>query len=231
MALDNIQVASREFFADELVAQLGGEEMVKYRATQDPHDFIFKYCYTLDPHDPVSPVKLMPDHKYLHVIVDKWRAHNLLLIVKSRQMMATWIMCALHLWDCMIHRGRIAFLVSKNENDANYSRELSLLSRVSFMYDHLPSNLRARSMKTLKPACFKFPTMDSAIYGMSQDSDALRQYTATAVFWDEMAFHEHAYDAYAAVKPTLMGGGKLCGVSTPNGKTNLFYDLVNNVKK
>jgi phage FluMu gp28-like protein len=73
--------------------------------------------------------------------------------------------------------------------------------------------------------------MDSAIYGMSQDSDALRQYTATSVFWDEMAFHEHAYAAYGAVKPTLMGGGRLCGVSTPNGKNNLFYDLVHNVKK
>lgn len=220
-------------FTADLIGQLGGDDVLKFREILDPHDFIFKYCYTLDPHDELNAVKLMPDHKYLHVLVDEWIANKQLLIVKSRQMMVTWLMCALHLWDCMIHRGRIAFLVSKNENDANYSRELSLLSRVDFMYDKLPPHIRKMSyrIKTLKPACFKFPKMDSAIYGMSQDSDALRQYTATSVLWDEMAFHEHAYSAYAAVKPTLMGGGRLCGVSTPNGKKNLFYDLVTNTKK
>ena len=220
-------------FVEDVVSQLGGDDVLKFRELQDPHDFIFKYCYTLDPHDEFSAVKLMPDHKYLHVLVDEWIRNKQLLIVKSRQMMVTWLMCALNLWDAMIHRGRVCFLVSKNENDANYSRELSLLSRVDFMYEKLPEQYRKSSyrVKTLKPACFKFPKMDSAIYGMSQDSDALRQYTATSLFWDEMAFHEHAYSAYAAVKPTLMGGGRLCGVSTPNGKNNLFYDLATNTKK
>lgn len=224
---------SQNQFIEDLVGQLGGDDVLKFREVLDPHDFIFKYCYTLDPHDENCPVKLIPDHKYLHVVVDNWLVEKQLLLVKSRQMMVTWLMCALHLWDCMIHRGRVAFLVSKNENDANYSRELSLLSRVDFMYEKLPPHIKKLGyrIKTLKPACFKFPKMDSAIYGMSQDSDALRQYTATSVFWDEMAFHEHAYMAYAAVKPTLMGGGRLCGVSTPNGKANLFYDLVHNVKK
>ena len=152
-------------FIEDLVGQLGGDDVLKFRDVLDPHDFVFKYCYTLDPHDELHAVKLIPDHTYLHVIVDEWLANKQLLIVKSRQMMVTWLMCALNLWDAMIHRGRVCFLVSKNENDANYSRELSLLSRVDFMYEKLPEQYRKSSyrVKTLKPACFKFPKMDSAI--------------------------------------------------------------------
>ena len=195
------------------------------------HDFVFIYARTLDPHDRDCPIKKFPDKKYLRELVTQWLDNDLLLVVKSRQMMISWLMCALHLWDTMYHEGRICFIVSKKEDDANFSRELSMLSRVKFIYDRLPEELKVEHHIRQKPACFEFPNIHSSLYGVSQDSDALRQYTATTLFWDEMAFHEHAAQAYAAVKPTIDGGGKLCGVSTPNGKLNLFYDLVHDTKK
>jgi hypothetical protein len=152
--MNNEEALSPNQFIEDLVGQLGGDDVLKFREVLDPHVFIFKYCYTLDPHDENCPVKLIPDHQYLHVVVDAWIKEKQLVIVKSRQMMVTWLMCAIHLWDCMIHRGRVAFLVSKNENDANYSRELSLLSRVDFMYEKLPPHIKKLSyrVKTLKPA-------------------------------------------------------------------------------
>ena len=195
------------------------------------YDFIFKYCYTLDPHDKTTPIKQMPDKPHLRAIVKQWMENDLLCVVKSRQMMVSWLMCAIHLWDTMYHKGRMAFFISKNENDANFSRQLSLLSRVKFIYDHLPEELKVECKLKQKPACFEFPKMHSSIYGLSQDSEALRMYTATTVFWDEAAFHDHAHMAYAAVKPTIDGGGKMCLVSTPNGKFGLFHDLVHDSRK
>lgn len=218
-------------FADEVLSGLGGDNLLQFREIANPHDFVFKYAFTLDPHDANSPIKRFPRKEYLVHLIDEWMTNPMLLVVKSRQMLITWLFCTLHLWDCMTHRGRISFFISKKEDDANYARDLSLLSRVSFVYDHLPEHLRARRRKRLKPACFEFPSLNSSIYGVSQDSDALRQYTATSIFWDEMAFQEHSHTAYAAVKPTIDGGGRMCGVSTPNGRHNLFYDLVHDVRR
>lgn len=44
---------------------------------------------------------------------------------------------------------------------------------------------------------------------------------------DEMAFQERARETFIAMKPTLDGGGRFVGVSTPNGK-EFFYSLFNN---
>lgn len=219
-------------FEEDLLTELGGPSLQQQAEVISPKDFVFKYCYTIDPHDSKQAIKLIPREEYIEHLIEEWEVNPLLLVAKSRQMMVSWVMCALHLWDCMFHTGRMCFIVSKKEDDAGFARQLSMMSRVLFIYEHLPKELQAKRMhKKEKPACLEFPETHSAIYGVSQDSEALRQYTATRVLWDEMAFHEHATQAYAAVKPTIEGGGALCGVSTPNGKFNLFYDLVHDTQR
>jgi phage FluMu gp28-like protein len=194
-------------------------------------DFVFKYAYTLDPHDKVNPIKHFPDKIYLRKLVDVWLEEPLLLIVKSRQMMISWLLVALNTWLAMFHKGQYVFFISKKEDDSGLSSPLSLLSRAYFIYNHLPESMKIPIKKSGTPAMLAFHTRNSIIHAVSQDSDALRQYTASSIFTDEMAFQERSELVYAAVKPTIDGGGRLTGVSTPNGKRNLFYKLVFDVKE
>lgn len=231
------------YLSDQFKEQ-GGIEIRKTRLVS-PYDFIFRYTYTLDPHDPDNPIKLIPDHEYIRQLIKIWLEERMLLIVKSRQMMATWLFCALNLWLALNQRGQYIFFVSKKEDDAGFSSSLSLLSRVFFIYEHLPKDMQIPFRKSLVPSMLVFPDNNSTIHGVSQDSDAVRQYTTSSMFSDEMAFQERSEMSFAAIKPTLDGHRvkiklegdtfltlpKFAGVSTPNGKRNLFYKLVYNLNE
>jgi phage FluMu gp28-like protein len=206
--------------ADKLGAT---EETVE---VQDPYEFIFKYSYTLDPHDINNPIKKIPDYPYIRELIQIFLKEKLIAVVKSRQLLVTWLFCALHVWLCAFHKGQYVFFISRKEADAGFDSPLSLCSRAHFIMEHLPKDLKPEYTKSLQPPILKFTKNFSTLHGVSQDSDALRQYTASSVFSDEMAFQEHASDAYAAIKPTIDGGGRLVCVSTPNGKNNLFYKII-----
>lgn len=192
----------------------------------DPCEFLFKHCYTLDPHDLDNPIKPIPDFPYVRGLVDEFLHKKLIAVVKSRQLLVTWIFCALNVWLCTYHKGQYVFFISRKEADAGFDSPLSLCSRAEFIVKHLPKEILPETLRGLQPPILRFTNNYSVIQGVSQDSDALRQYTASSVLLDEMAFQEHADEAYAAIKPTIDGGGRLVCVSTPNGKNNLFYRII-----
>lgn len=226
------------------LAQSLGCEKVKTYGLIDPYEFVFKYTYTIDPHDPVNPIKLIPDKAYIRELITLWLSEHSLLVVKSRQMMVTWLFTALNLWLAMTQAGQYIFFISKKEDDAGFSTNLSLLSRAYFIFQHLPKEMQLRYKRTMSPSTLVFVNNNSTIHGVSQDSDAVRQYTASSILFDEMAFMEHAERCYASIKPTLDGRKsklpvantfvtlpKFQGVSTPNGKNNLFYKLVHDLNE
>lgn len=193
---------------------------------KDPYRFMFEYVRTLDPHDEKNPIKSLPDTPQTRSILRTFIEEDLIVIPKSRQMQATWMAVAYGLYMAMSRQGSAVFFVSRKEDDAGFSRDLSLLSRAYFIYSHLPQSLQIPCQKGLAPPVLRFPAQYSSIMGLTQDSDALRQYTASLVICDEWAFQEKARESYSAMIPTLKGGGKLIGISTPNGPNNLFFDLV-----
>lgn len=213
------------------VANMLGAKVGQAANIIDPYEFVFDLCYTLDPHDHGCPIKRFPQQDYIKVLIKEWLTCSMMLVVKSRQMIVSWLFCALHLWLATQYKGQIIYFISKKEDDAGLARQLSLLSRVKFMYDRLPPKAKIRHKLANKPPKLSFPTMESEISGLSQDSDAVRSYTASAIMCDEWSFQERAEETYAAMNATLEGGGRLVGVSTPNGKRNLFYRLVHDVKK
>jgi phage FluMu gp28-like protein len=221
------QRTAREAVAD-FASLLGFKEDIKIISA---HDFVFNYCYTIDPHDFDNAIKKIPDKIYIKRLIDVWLVEKHMIVVKSRQMMATWVFVALNLWQAMFHKGQYVFFISRKESDAGLDSPLSLLSRAMFIYNHLPDNMKTLCIKSSAPPILKFVEMDSVIHGVSQDSDALRTYTASSIFNDEMAFQEKSRESYAALKPTIDGGGRLTCVSTPNGKNNLFYELANDISR
>jgi hypothetical protein len=75
-------------------------------------------------------------------------------------------------------------------------------------------------------ARLSFLDNDSTIVGIAQGSDQARQYTFTAYLADEFAFWERAGETYAALLPTLEGGGRFTGCSSaaPGFMEQLVHD-------
>lgn len=221
--LDRVRKANEDE-KNDLSLQAAVEE-VKI-ASDDLFYYLDHMVYTLDEHDATNPIKKLPMHKkYMRELAQLFLDEQLLLVEKSRQMMVTWLMIACHLWDAQFHEGRRIFIQSKKEVDANH-----LIDRAKIIYNNYPEYYR-RVIHNLFPARepmaylkLEFPKQNSVLQGTAQGADVLRQYTASRIFQDEMAFQDKAEEAFIAAKPTIVGGGSFIGVSTPNFK-NFFYLL------
>lgn len=198
--------------------------------------FLTNWAKTLDVHDRDNPVKVFPDKEYISYLVDTWLKERLFLVVKSRQMMLSWLMVALYLWDTQFHKGRLTFFQSKKADDAD-----DLVKRAKFIWDNEPKFLKRYFDKTDKT--FKelhanpqaggqhtygrlyFPEIYSEIRGIPEGGDVIRMHTASGILADEMAFQPEAKSAYTAARPTISSQGRFTGVSTVEDNS-FFMDMV-----
>ena len=196
---------------------------LKKLVESDPYFFVTAFAWTLDPESKAAPVKMFPTKAYLRWIFKRFINERIIVIAKSRKMMMTWSAVAYALWMAMTKVGRHIFFVSKKHDDS-----AELVSRANFIWQRLPQDFVSwYGEAEFKVSGFlKFLRNSSVIQGVSQESDALRQYSASLIVWDEVAFQDKASDVYAALRPTLQIGGQLIAISTFNGKGNLFYRIV-----
>ena len=190
--------------------------------------FLSSFVVTQDEHDNEYPFKKIPYRSMPHIgyIASLWTHHNLLCIAKSRQLMATWLFCAILLWDTMFKTGRLNIIIDKREDDANET-----IDRCRFIYDNLPGMIKnfIRADKTpqgqIGSYCkLSFEANKSMIRGLPQNPDSVRKNTASNLFIDEAAFIERAEQCYTAALPAVRGGGKMVINSTPKGQ-NFFFKL------
>jgi len=197
-------------------------------ARRDPWVFVTRFCYTLDSHDRDQPIKLFPDRDYLRQLTHLWQSNPLLVVAKSRQMMATWLFVCLYLWEAIMNRGRLIFLQSKREDDAIGSAvsATGLLGRTRFVLERLPAELKPPFRAVA--GRIDFPTRNSTIWAIPQGPDVLRQHTASGILSDEMAFQPQAEESYTAAMPTIENGGRFTAVSTahPGFFQRLYLDTL-----
>src|SRR4051812_35712274 len=74
---------------------------------------------TKDEHDPSIEAKPFPDKRYIREIVRLWQMHRMNIWEKSRQVMASWTLCALYLHDTQFGTNRLNFIQSKKEDDSD----------------------------------------------------------------------------------------------------------------
>jgi hypothetical protein len=181
---------------------------------RDPWEFLSTCVYTLDQVDQENPIKKFPvDLRYLYLYTRCWQRYPKIAVPKSRRMIMSWTNIALYLWDTMFHAGKFNAFVSRKEDAAD-----ELIKRAEFIYDHIPEEVIPRELLPKKAAKFShldFPEINSQLQGFPQGSDQLRQYTFSGIFGDEMGFWEEAQAMYSASMPTLEGGGRFTGVSSP----------------
>ena len=210
------------------------------------HHFVFDsgFLKTKDEHDGGNPVKPFPRQPYLRVLLDcllvsgrfmdpseatwaldagvspDWMALTrdigLLPVEKSRQVMATWLVCAYILWRAKYHQYQLILVQSKREDDAAnlvFNKD-ETVGRISFMETRLPPFLR--SVEFPKAATFGhiyFPN-GSHIWAIPEGGDVIRSNTPSVVFSDEAAFQPEFGSSYTAARPALDGGGQYICVSS-----------------
>jgi phage FluMu gp28-like protein len=184
--------------------------------SQDPWKWVKDCCYTMDEADE-GKTKKFPDKEYLAYICTVWMQQNILAIPKTRRMMLSWIMLALHLWAALFHPQLAVFIQSKKEKDSAF---LMSDERLMFIYNHLP--IEYNWPKIIKKnggpdgvgySYIKFSN-STYIMAVGQGADQMRGYTASYVMLDEMAFWEQAEASWGSLKPTIQGGGKVALISS-----------------
>lgn len=183
-------------------------------------EFIKTFVITHDEHDTAHPEKVFPEKLLYRVMVRAWIEYDVLFIEKSRQLMVSWIIVSLLLWDALFHKHRRQCAQSREIDSAK-----ALVGRARHIYEQLakrgfPGLPAAERLKgdygTSKS--IKFPGQKSQIMAAPQGGDVYRSYTFSNVGSDEIAFQSEAEAGFTAAIPTVSGGGKYLGVSTPNGK-------------
>jgi len=210
------QILSSEPFTRQEVTLL--ENLDKY--VDDCWGFLTGSLYTMDSVDLEQPVKRFPDWPYLKALVDLWLHEQIVIVWKPRRMVITWTMLSCQLWLAMLRPFVRSYVGAKKAEDSD-----ALLDNIRFMYEHIPLSVFPVLPKATKTEnLIDFPGINSKIIGVPQGGEQLRQHTATSVFYDEFAFWEEAQASWQATLPTLVGGGKICVVSTT--AAGFFEDLV-----
>ncbi|HJY45275.1 MAG TPA: hypothetical protein VJ301_11685 [Propionibacteriaceae bacterium] len=160
---------------------------------------------------------------YLELIARQWQSGtpSILIVPKARRMRMTWLMVACHVWLALTRRNANIFFVSSKEE-----KSAELVERAKGIVARLPPD-RMMPVPTYhrnSPPELRFLETGSKILGVPEGADQLRQYTATAVFADELGSWEWPRAAYAAIKPTIEGGGRLTIVSS--AYPGFFRELV-----
>jgi hypothetical protein len=201
-------VKESRFYADE---EAIFDRLKKIRT--DAWEFL-KCVRTLDEVDEKLPIKPFPTHlEYLYLYCRVWERAKKVAVPKSRRMKLSWINIALYTWDSCFHVGRRNALVSKKEEDSD-----ELIERAKFILENLDEKLLPKELLPKYEKTFNslvFPEIQSKLEGFPSGADQLRQYTLSGIMADELAFWENAEEMYSASLPTIEGGGRFTGISSP----------------
>ncbi len=187
----------------------------------DPYYFAYRWVWTQDElHEPSC--RKFPKLEYLQWVFDIWEEVNLLAIPKSRRMMMTWSMIAVHLWICIFKKDKKVFMQSLSEKV--HVREL--MNKCHYILERLPAFILRQDEYEKFMTHIDFDNNSKCI-GIAQGGDKLRMFTATAIYIDEGAIIDYLVEAITGSKPTLEGGGKL--TITSSIKPGPMNDIVNDV--
>ena len=160
--------------------------------------------------------KPFPASPHLEAIIKVVMSSPIGMVMKSRQLMMSWLFCWLVLWEATVNGGRLCVAQGKREEDVAAKGTKALMGRIRYMRRNLPPHLQPIIVEEAKTT--EVYANGSTIMGIPQGEDVIRSLTASFVFMDELSRHPQGEAAWTAALPTVRGGGRLWGVSTPNGR-------------
>lgn len=164
--------------------------------------------------------RAIPAWPYISELARALETHDRVLVVKSRQMLVTWIGCAHVLYRALTGGPGVHLVISKEERSAN-----EMIERIRFLAGSLPREFASETISARRNR-IELPDRDARILSLPAAPHAVRGLSPATVFWDEIAFTPHDELIWSGVKPAVDSGGRLLAVSTPNGPTGVFHRLV-----
>lgn len=152
---------------------------------------------------------------YLEHITNTWMANPRTVWPKSRRLLTSWTIIALHVWLARYRPGQVIAFVSRKQGQNQDEGAAELVKRARFIEENLPAEVQHYEVENTW-CRMHYPHNNSTILGIAQGANQLRQLAITAWFGDEFAFWEQAGETYAASIPSLEGGGRCTLVSTAN---------------
>lgn len=188
--------------------------------------YINTFCWTYDPRLKVSTVPFLTypyqDDAILKII-DSVDVGSDLLIAKSRDMGASWLILTAFEWLWRFKHGQSFLVVSRNEDYVDKAgNPKSLFWKFDFLHKNMPGWLLPNITRT-KLRLSNDDNM-STIDGESTTGDVARGDRRTAIMMDEFAAFD-AQDQYRALSATRDATRCRIFNSTPAGSANAFYDL------
>lgn len=196
------------------------ENIIWLACEKDPWFFIRNFCITEDPDNLEQPMQLFPDKAYAEIFVREWERNNVLCVVKSRQILVTWLSLCLTLWRCMFIGSQWCFYQAKNEDDVEHH-----IYRTNTLYNNLPRWMKQMCRRVKSTSLNITFSNRSMIDGMPvAGGEKIRSKSVSHLLLDEFAF---MMDAEKTLKSSIAATGKhgkILIVSTPN--ISYYYDVV-----
>ena len=204
-----------------------------YKCSEDPQYFINTYCRLKDNESgvPVS-FTLFQCQKDM---MDMFHGKKYSIILKARQLGASWLSGAYCLWTAMFKPLQFCLVISAKEELA-----IEYLDKVKFMFSHLPDWLKPDVYKDndtvlwfgKKDSKGNIIGLNSQIKSIPTAPDAGRSKSLSVLVMDEAAFINFADDIWASASGTVTNtGGRIILISTGNGVGGFFYDMWEKAKR
>lgn len=184
------------------------------------NDFWYFLTHHVKTFDELGNIRLFPDWDYLREVGESMRDEHLIIVLKSRQMLVSWVMLGLSLWEVCFHSYvRVLFLSSQLEN----AKEQKV--RFDFMYENVTPGLLPKTQAGEDNKTTRGFVNGSKFMCVAATPRAVRGFSAKRIFLDEMATMQYAELVYRAAKPVVGSGGHLAIVSTPEFEHGKFWEL------
>lgn len=194
----------------------------------DPVLFIEMCCKTAS-EDPVTHLlsvkqfELFETQKYIiKNFHECFSGRESLVMLKSRQMGASWLTCAFAVWVAIFHPHQQIVFTSKDEDALHVGGDpMTLMGKVEYIINSLPKKFRHDVIHRCELYRFNFKVNDTILSGQT-GKEAGRSRTSTLTVNDELAFNKNQ----EALKASLTSSCK-CNffISTLNAPNDAFHRL------
>ncbi len=117
-----------------------------FKCAISPYYFLTHYCYTLhvDAPEGEDKTQLIPESAHVHKMIDFYNAPTTDMMMKSRQLLATWIIAALKLHSLLFAEpySYVWFTASEKEKKVDDGTIESAHGKILFIWERLPDFLR-----------------------------------------------------------------------------------------
>ena len=185
-------------------------------AAEHPIDMILEtgWFITKDEHRADGAFPIL-DETYTRAILHEFYTERLIVLPKSRQMLASWLVAAYLVAKLLTTNNLLAIYQTKREDDA-----LSFMERCYWIYNRLPAWLRKIRAKQTGPKENRYklevPKSGSKIWGIPSGADVIRMNTVSIFVSDEVNFQPEAKGSLRAAGPSLGATGQGIWLSSAN---------------